>query len=129
MRLHCDIVGPEPHCSRCGVPARVMNLRRHCPARRPGPCGVGCQLARLLSWVAKDDGTCGCTEYAALMDSWGPDGCEERIDGIVEHLLDQAAKRSIVLGAVPAAVVVPLVRAAIAAARREAAPTRLEGGA
>jgi hypothetical protein len=56
------------------------------------------------------------------MDSWGPDGCEERIDGIVEHLLDQAVKRSIVLGAVPAAVVIPLVRRAIAAARAEATP-------
>ena len=130
MRAHCDIVGPEPRCSRCGVPARVMNLRRHCPARRRGPCGPGCQLTKTFQWLGiRDDGTCRCIEYAALMNSWGPDGCEERLDGIVAHILEQAAKRSIILGLAPAAVVVPLVRAAIAAARAEATPTRLDGGA
>jgi hypothetical protein len=85
-------------------------------------CGPGCQLRRTLSWFIRDDGTCGCTEYAAQMDSWGPDGCEERLDEIVAHLLEQAAKRSIFLGAVPAAAVIPLVRRAIAAARAEATP-------
>lgn len=123
MRPHCDIIGPEPHCSRCGVPARVMGLRRHCPAKRRGACGVGCQLTRLISWVAKDDGTCGCQAYADQLDADGPDHAEANIDAIVAHLLDQAAKRSIILGLAPAAVVVPLVRAAIAAARRD------EGGA
>ena len=122
MRPHCDIIGPEPHCSRCGVPARVMNLRRHCPAKRRGACGPGCQLRRTLSWFVRDDGTCGCTEYAAQMDAWGPDGCEERLDEIVAHLLEQAAKRSVFLGAVPAAAVIPMVRRAIAAARAEATP-------
>ena len=123
MKPPCDIIGPEPHCSRCGVPARVMNLRRHCPAKRRGACGVGCQLARLISWVAKDEGTCGCQAYADQLDADGPDHAEANIDAIVAHLLDQAAKRSIILGLAPAAVVVPLVRAAIAAARRD------EGGA
>ena len=123
----CTIVGPDPHCSVCGVPAHSLNTLRHCPAspRRsvsPTTCGPGCQLRRTLSWFVRDDGTCGCAEYAAQMDSWGPDDCEERLDEIVAHLLEQAAKRSIFLGAVPAAAVIPLVRRAIAAARAEATP-------
>ena len=85
------------------------------------PCGPGCQLRRTLSWFVRDDGKCGCTEYAAQMDAWGPDGCEERMDEIVAHLIEQAAKRSVFLGAVPSAAVVIVVRRAIDAARAEAA--------
>ena len=86
-------------------------------------CGPGCQLRQTLSWWRiRDDGSCGCTEYAAQMDAWGPDGCEARIDEIVAHLVEQAAKRSVFLGAVPSAAVVILVRRAIDAARAETTP-------
>ena len=85
------------------------------------PCGPGCQLRRTLSWFVRDDGKCGCTEYAAQMDAWGPDGCEERMDEIVAHLVEQAAKRSVFLGAASSAAVVIVVRRAIDAARAEAA--------
>jgi len=120
VRPHCDIVGPDPHCSKCGVPARAMEVNRHCPARRRGPCGVGCQLTKTFQWLGiRDDGKCGCAEYAAQLDADGPDECERKIDDIVTELLDRAAKRSVFLGAVPAAMVVPVVRNAIAAARRE----------
>ena len=85
-------------------------------------CGPGCQLRRTLSWFVRDDGQCGCTEYAAQMDAWGPDGCEARIDEIVAHLVEQAAKRSVFLGAVPSAAITVVVRRAIEAARAEATP-------
>jgi hypothetical protein len=123
MKPVCDIIGPDPHCSRCGVPASVLDLRRHCPAKPLGPCGVGCHLARLLSWFARKDSDCGCQAYADQLDADGPDAAEADIDGIVAHLLEQAEKRSVILGLAPAAVVIPLVRAAIVAARREAAQT------
>jgi hypothetical protein len=57
------------------------------------------------------------------MDADGPDGCEARIDSIVAHLVEQAAKRSVFLGAVPSAAVTVVVRRAIEAARAEAAAT------
>jgi hypothetical protein len=85
-------------------------------------CGPGCQLRRSLAWFVRDDGQCGCTEYAAMMDAWGPDGCEARIDEIVAHLVEQAAKRSVFLGAVPSAAVTVVVRRAIEAAKAEATP-------
>jgi hypothetical protein len=53
------------------------------------------------------------------MDAWGPDECEARLDEIVAHLLEQAEKRSVFLGAIPAVAVIPLVRRAIDAARAE----------
>jgi hypothetical protein len=86
------------------------------------PCGPGCQLRRSLSWFVRDDGKCGCTEYAAEMDRDGPDGCEARIDEIVAHLVEQAAKKSVFLGAVPSAAVTVIVRRAIEAARAAATP-------
>ena len=86
-------------------------------------CGPGCQLRRSLAWFVRDDGKCGCTEYAAEMDRDGPDACEARIDQIVAHLVEQAAKKSVFLGAVPSAAILVVVQRAIAAARAEAAAT------
>ena len=87
-----------------------------------GPCGPGCQLRRALAWWGiRDDGSCGCHEYAAQMDGWAPDGCEARIDEIVAHLVEQAEKRGVILGAIAAASATTLVRRAIEAARAEAA--------
>jgi len=81
------------------------------------PCGTGCHLKRLLSWWRiRDDGTCGCDEFAAKMDAWGPDGCEQHMDEILGHLRDAAAKRGLPwLDAVGRLAVTK----AIAAARRE----------
>ena len=56
------------------------------------------------------------------MDAWGPDGCEARIDEIVAHLVEEAGKRSVFLGAVPSAAVTIVVRRAIDAARAETTP-------
>lgn len=83
-------------------------------------CGPGCQLKRTLAWWGfRDDGSCDCDSFAAQMDADGPDGCEARIDSIVAHLVEQAAKRSVFLGAVPSYSVLLLVRQAINAARKE----------
>ena len=54
------------------------------------------------------------------MDRDGPDGCEARIDQIVAHLVEQAAKKSVLLGAVPSAAILVVVQRAIKAARAEA---------
>jgi len=112
-------------CKHCGYSATGKRPQRvhPCPAVVIGiRCGPGCQLRRTLSWWRlRDDGSCGCHEYAAQMDADGPDGCEARIDSIVAHLVEQAAKRSVFLGAVPSAAVVIVVRRAIDAARAEVA--------
>jgi hypothetical protein len=113
-------------CHKCGKPAIYRDSYRTCTTEglvprkpAPPPCGPGCQLKKTLEWWRiRDDGSCGCGEYAAQMDAWGPDGCEAKIDEIVAHLLEQAAKRNVFLGAVPAVIVVPIVRSAIAAARQ-----------
>ena len=120
---YCDLSAPDATCPRCGFVSKVRGAIRQCHAPVPTICGPGCQLRRTLSWWRiRDDGTCGCTEYAAQMDSWGPDGCEARIDEIVAHLVEEAGKRSVFLGAVPSAAVAILVRRAIDAARAETTP-------
>ena len=111
------------YCRGCGYTASgpTANRWHECPTPTAPPCGPGCQLRRTLSWFVRDDGKCGCTEYAAQMDAWGPDGCEQRMDEIVAHLVEQAEKRGVILGAIAAASATTLVRRAIDAARAEAA--------
>jgi hypothetical protein len=120
--MNCDLSAPDATCPRCGFVSKFRNAIRQCHKPAPTTCGPGCQLRRSLSWFVRDDGKCGCTEYAAQMDAWGPDGCEARIDEIVAHLVEQAAKKSVFLGAVPSAAVTVVVRRAIEAARAEATP-------
>lgn len=86
---------------------------------RRGHCGgPGSELKRLLSLArlpAKQE--CGCASFAAKMDHWGSDGCEQRIDEILAHLRIQAAKASIPFSAFVAE---KLVRLAIRRARKSA---------
>ena len=119
----CDLSAPDATCPRCGFVSKIRGAIRQCRAPVPTICGPGCQLRRTLSWWGiRDDGSCGCSEYAAQMDAWGPDGCEARIDEIVAHLVEKAGKRSVFLGAVPSAAVTIVVRRAIDAARAETTP-------
>jgi hypothetical protein len=118
----CDLSASDATCPRCGFVSKVRNAIRRCRKPLPTTCGPGCQLRRTLSWFVRDDGKCGCTEYAAEMDRDGPDGCEARIGEIVAHLVEQAAKKSVFLGAVPSAAILVVVQRAIAAARAEATP-------
>ena len=121
MNSYCDLSAPDATCPRCGFVSKVRNAIRQCRKPLPTTCGPGCQLRRSLSWFVRDDGKCGCTEYAAEMDRDGPDGCEARIGEIVAHLVEQAANKSVFLGAVPSAAILVVVQRAIAAARAEAA--------
>lgn len=111
------------HCRTCNVRRRLKAGEVFaCPSGHRIPCGPGCQLRRTLAWWrVRDDGKCGCHEYAAQMDAWGPNGCEARMDEIVAHLVEQAEKRGVILGAIAAASATTLVRRAIDAARAEAA--------
>ena len=117
----CDLSAPDATCPRCGFVSKFRNAIRQCRKPLPTTCGPGCQLRRTLSWFVRDDGKCGCTEYAAEMDRDGPDKCEARIGEIVAHLVEQAAKKSVFLGAVPSAAILVVVQRAIATARAEAA--------
>ena len=113
-----------PYCDLSKA-ERIRSRMHYCASDRTPPepaCGPGCQLRRTLAWWrVRDDGSCGCHEYAAQMDADGPDGCEARMDEIVAHLVEQAEKRGVILGAIAAAAATTLVRRAIDAARAEAA--------
>ena len=81
------------------------------------PCGPGCQLKRTLAWWGiRDDRQCGCTEYAAQLDQWGPDECIRRIEEIVQHLREAAAKRGLPFLATAARIA---IGRAVEAARQE----------
>lgn len=55
--------------------------------------GPGKFLSESLSWIAKpDEGDCYCKSRAAIMDIWGPDKCEEKIETIVGWLIEGAEK-------------------------------------
>jgi hypothetical protein len=119
----CDLTALDATCPRCGFVSKVRGAIRQCRKPAPSHCGPGCQLRRILAWWRiRDDGSCGCHAYAAQMDADGPDGCENRLDEIVAHLVEQAEKRGVILGAIAAVSATQLVRRAIAAAKAEATP-------
>jgi hypothetical protein len=90
-----------------------------------GPCGPGCQLKKSLAWWGiREDGSCGCSDYAAMMDAWGCDECWRRIEEIVEHLRGAAEKKGLPFIATAARI---MVGRAIEAARKEVAHATQEG--
>mgnify|MGYP003646240299 CR=1 FL=1 len=54
--------------------------------------GVGaCLASRIEGFLAtKESGGCGCVSFAAKMDAWGPLGCEQNREVIVNHLIANA---------------------------------------
>ena len=115
----CDLSSPDATCPRCGFVSKFRGAIRRCRKPAPRVCGPGCQLRRLLEWWGiRDDGRCGCSEFASQMDTWGPAGCAAREDDILGHLAEAAVRRG--LPFVPLAARV-LIRRAIAAAQQEIA--------
>ena len=107
-------------CAVCGYCDTSRKPRAiHSCVHRPTTCGPGCQLRRTLSWFVRDDGKCGCTEFAAQMDAWGPDECFRRIEEIVEHLRGAAEKKGLPFIATAARI---MIGRAIEAARAAATP-------
>ena len=63
--------------------------------KRPA-AGPGTELKKLLGKIGiVERNGCKCRDMAVKMDRWGPDGCEQHMDKILEHLKVQAAKRNL----------------------------------
>ena len=55
--------------------------------------GPGTALANMIpDWAVQFKEGCGCRDMQKKMDKWGPDGCLNRLDLIVKHLLIPAFK-------------------------------------
>jgi len=53
--------------------------------------GVGTELAKQIpEWAVQTGRQCKCKDMQAKMDRWGPDGCFDRRNSIVAHLLSQS---------------------------------------
>lgn len=92
--------------------------QKYAPLYTDPGSGPGTELKKLLAKVGiVPDENCQCNKRAKLMNIWGCDECERRLDEIVGWLREEAANRS--LPFVDAAGRV-LVRRAIANARRNA---------
>lgn len=58
--------------------------------------GPGTHLKKILSWFGNyQEVSCDCEKRELIMNSWGPDTCEQRIHVIVGWLLEEGAKRNI----------------------------------
>lgn len=113
--LNCGRVVPTPRNGRKLVATCLVfpsgEFMEH-PERIGGP---GTELKSLLEWWGiHDSGKCGCQAFAAKMDAWGPDGCDERMGEILDHLRDAARELGVTYSRFTAWL---LVRRAIARAR------------
>ena len=64
--------------------------------------GVGDRVHKLIAWAFGQravDG-CGCRAWIDQMNAWGPAGCREHLDEIVDHLVEVATERNWTLSAV-----------------------------
>ena len=53
--------------------------------------GVGTELAKLIpDWAIQFKDGCGCKDMEKKMNKWGPEGCQNRADSIVRHLMAQS---------------------------------------
>ena len=53
--------------------------------------GPGTALANMIpDWAVQFKEGCGCRDMQKKMDKWGPDGCLNRLDLIVKHLMNQS---------------------------------------
>ncbi len=97
-RAHCSVStdGVRRVACPCGyAPASPRAVAWHECSLVRSICGPGCQLRRTFAWFGlKDDGSCGCAEFAAKMDAWGP-ACWQHMEEIVDHLREAAAKRGL----------------------------------
>lgn len=90
-----DITGK--HCVHCGWSYKGKRSRfpRHtCKAskRTQGP-GDHLHLA-ILKWVGEGPTRkCGCEDRIREMNAWGPQGCREHLDTIVNWMEGEAKKR------------------------------------
>lgn len=124
-------------CRLCGrvVISRTLPVMARCrthtrPLATPGVAtlatlqplfqgGPGTELKNLLSFfgIYSVPENCSCNARAAIMDAWGCDECERRIDEIVGWLREEAHKRGLPFVDVAGRM---LVRRAIKNARRAA---------
>ncbi len=52
---------------------------------------VGSELAKQIpNWALQFKSNCGCKDMEKKMNRWGPEGCYERRDEIVAHLMSQS---------------------------------------
>lgn len=57
--------------------------------------GPGTELKKILSWFVKPVPTCSCHARIIQMNQWGPDGCEQRIETILDWLQESAKQSGI----------------------------------
>ncbi|MEI8080604.1 MAG: hypothetical protein WCI74_02015 [Actinomycetes bacterium] len=108
---------------RNGVPFREIALATADRLRPSRPRflthGVGAELKRLLARIGlRPRPGCKCNQRAMLMNQWGPDECERRLEEIVGWLREEAEAVGAIFVDIAARMV---VKAAIRKSRRVAA--------
>lgn len=61
--------------------------------------GVGTEISKLIPKQLEHTG-CGCKDYAKKMNRWGVEGCKQRFDEIVEHLVQKGSSNPL-MGWIP----------------------------
>ncbi len=72
----------------------IANTHRSYPLHKLGN-GPGSKLKNLFDWFIRVDSTCGCEDRAAIMDAWGPEGCQRNKREILSWLRDSAHAKGI----------------------------------
>ena len=86
--------------------------------------GTGTELKKLVSWFASQEKGCKCKSREKMMNRWGPDGCENRIEQIADWLMEEAAHRNLPSGGFARTAARVMIKRAIANSRKR--PKRIK---
>ena len=111
--LNPVVVSLALHTVRTDRPKAQRLLDCHGHVLRVHHNGPGTELKKLLSWWFRPDDSCECDARAMQMNAWGVEGCRERLETIVQWLLEAAAERGLPHGPLSRQVTRRLVRLAI----------------
>jgi hypothetical protein len=84
-------------CVNCGWVWKYFRRpfpTRDCQAAKPQISPGDYLHLAILKWVGEGPTrSCGCNDRIAKMNAWGPSGCRDHLDTIVDWLADEAKKR------------------------------------
>ena len=106
MTIKTKIMHPDGTVTRTrGTATLPQEVTATPPERRPGDVLHLILKQRYSAEIAK----CTCQEWIDRMNAWGPSGCREHIEEIVDHLFEEASTNTNVSTLIRLALKVPIV--------------------
>ena len=111
--MFCKPDGSGRRCIACGwtwkgpSPWPIRNCTKKLPSLLTitEPTGPGTELHKIIRRLFGQEyaANCGCADMVRRMNAWGPDGCREHVDEIVDKMMLEGKSRKMLAAKLPGA--------------------------